>query len=150
MELSKFICQAFQSVVVTTDIICFHLKLLYFRPQSGPRLQYQHTILVTLNPLTSSPLHRWSHWSHGTAWRNHQQTLRIDRSPEDTDWQTAMLRHGCCMTGMLWLLSSYLKIVERWIALINFSYKFGLWHPLKSLPSYYKHFLKVPKYCRQF
>ena len=39
IELSKPICHSSQSVIVTSGIIFPHLKPLYFRPQSIPRLQ---------------------------------------------------------------------------------------------------------------
>ena len=40
MELSKPVCHSSQSVIVTTGIICPHLKPLYCRRQSKPFLQY--------------------------------------------------------------------------------------------------------------
>ena len=40
MELSKPICHSSQSIIVTTGIICPHLKPLFFRPQSKSRLHY--------------------------------------------------------------------------------------------------------------
>ena len=48
MELSEPLWRTSQSVIVTTGIICPHLKLLYFRPQSMPRLQYSLVQLIYL------------------------------------------------------------------------------------------------------
>ena len=67
----KPICHSSQSVIVTTGIICPHLKPLYFRPQSIPRLQYtgqdwlrrrrslcEEEVTVKPQPLFTSPKYR--------------------------------------------------------------------------------------------